>query len=277
MKRRKIAYGEHPSQYGHLYLPDRERASGRAPLVVLVHGGSWSAEFALVVYSAVARDLVARGAVVWNVEYRRLGDGGTGGDGPAHSVPGGGDVSPAHSVPGGGWPQTGRDVVAALRALDGPVAGELAVAGIAVDRQHVSVVGHSAGGQLATWAVAQLGARTDGHRITTVVPQSAVLDLTVDGARDKESVTAFLGASYRQAPRRYTEASPAHAPVTDARLHVVHTTDDRAVPLAMSEHYVAVMTERGQSAMLTEVPGEHACFVNPKTPAHRATLRALGL
>ncbi|WP_448221455.1 alpha/beta hydrolase family protein [Gordonia iterans] len=252
MKRVKVPYGEHRSQYGHLYLPDWDPAEGRAPLVVLVHGGSWSTEYALVVYSAVARDLVARGAVVWNVEYRRREE-------------------------GGGWPQTGRDVVAAIAALDGPVAGELASAGVAVDRRHVAVVGHSAGGQLAAWAVAQLGARTSGHRITTVVPQSAVLDFTVPGARDKESVVAFLGATYDDAPARFVDASPAHAPVVDATVALVHTSGDHAVPLAMSEHYVQVMTARGQNTTLTAVPGGHACFVDPKTPAHRATLRALGL
>lgn len=251
VKRRRVAYGQQPSQFGHLYLPGAA-GSGPVPLVVLVHGGSWSTEFALTINTAVARDLAMRGAAVWNVEYRRREE-------------------------GGGWPQTGRDALAALRALDGPVAAELAAAGVAVNRHDVAVVGHSAGGQLATWAVARLGARTPDHRITTVVPQSAVLDLTVPEVRDKESVAGLMGVPYAVAPDRYREASPAQAPVTDATVAIVHTLDDQAVPPALSRHYAEVMRERGQAVTLTEVPGDHAAFVDPRSPAHRQTLRLLGL
>ncbi|MFT4087093.1 MAG: alpha/beta fold hydrolase [Gordonia sp. (in: high G+C Gram-positive bacteria)] len=251
MTRRKVAYGPDRSQYGHLYLPAARDA--RAPLVVLVHGGSWSTEFALVVESAVARDLAARGAVVWNVEYRRVEE------------------------DGGGWPGTGRDVVDALRALDGPVAERLAVAGVKIDRNSVAVVGHSAGGQLAVWAVARLGAATERHRITTVIPQSAVLDFTVDGVRDKPSVVGLMGRPYPEAVHRYREASPALLDPFDATVEVVHTVDDQAVPVELSRHYVREVTARGQRARLHETPGDHAAFVDPRSAAHRQTLRLLGL
>lgn len=258
VRRVKVAYGEHPEQFGQLYLPDRAaHTTDRAPLVVMIHGGSWSTEFSLTINTAVSRDLAERGAVVWNIEYRRV------------DLNGSGDS-------GGGWPQTGRDVIAALQALDGRVAEELALAGVALYRRDVAVVGHSAGGQLAVWAVAQLGARTQRHRITTVVPQSAVLDLTVPGVRDKPSVVALIGATYDEAPQRYREASPAHAPICDALIAVVHTTQDRAVPVELSRHYAEVMTGRGQPVTLTEVPGDHAAFLDLRSAAHRQTLRTLG-
>ncbi|MFZ2510519.1 MAG: prolyl oligopeptidase family serine peptidase, partial [Gordonia sp. (in: high G+C Gram-positive bacteria)] len=177
---------------------------------------------------------------------------------------------------GGGWPQTGRDVLAALAALDGPVAEQLGLAGIAVDRRDVAVVGHSAGGQLAVWAVAHLGARTQRHRITTVVPQSAVLDFTVPDVRDKASVVALLGATYAEAPQRYRDASPAHGPISDALIAVVHTTQDQSVPVERSRQYVQTMAERGQRVTLTEVPGDHAAFLDLRSAAHRQTLRTLG-
>ncbi len=56
---------------------------------------------------------------MWNIEYRRVGD-------------------------GGGWPATFEDVAAAidhLATLDAPV-----------DLERVSILGHSAGGHLALWA-----------------------------------------------------------------------------------------------------------------------------
>src|SRR4029077_18506322 len=63
-------------------------------------------------------DLVARGWTVWNIEYRRIGD-------------------------GGGWPETYDDVRAAISAL--PVSADRLVA-----------IGHSAGGHLAVRAAADV-------------------------------------------------------------------------------------------------------------------------
>jgi acetyl esterase/lipase len=89
---------------------------------VLIHGGFWRKRYGRELAGGIARDLVARGWAVWNIEYRRLGD-------------------------GGGWPQTGADVVAAIEALPGEAA-------------RIVAIGHSAGGHLATWASAHT--RLDG-------------------------------------------------------------------------------------------------------------------
>jgi len=91
-------------------------------VAVLVHGGFWRARYGLDLQHPIARDLVARGWTVWNVEYRRLGD-------------------------GGGWPETYDDVRRALEALP-------------VDAARVVAIGHSAGGHLAVRAAADV--RLDG-------------------------------------------------------------------------------------------------------------------
>jgi acetyl esterase/lipase len=109
------SYGDHPSQFGELH-------EGGENVAVLVHGGFWRARYGLHLERALAADLVARGWTVWNIEYRRLGD-------------------------GGGWPETGSDVVAAIEALP-------------VEAARVVAIGHSAGGHLATWASAHT--RLDG-------------------------------------------------------------------------------------------------------------------
>jgi acetyl esterase/lipase len=103
------SYGEHPSQFCELH-------PGGEDVAVLVHGGFWRARYGLDLERELAADLVARGWTVWNIEYRRLGD-------------------------GGGWPQTGADVVAAIEALP-------------VEAARIVAIGHSAGGHLATWASA---------------------------------------------------------------------------------------------------------------------------
>ncbi len=255
MRRVKIPYGDEPSTFGHLYLPDADvRGDGRAPVVVLVHGGFWSTDYSLVVYTGVARALADRGVVVWNVEYRR------------------------REEPGGGWPGTGRDVIAAIRALDGPVTDRLATAGIPVDASHAAVVGHSAGGQLAVWAAARLRGATDRFRIATVIAQSPVLDFTETGACDRPSVVALMGGTFEQFPERYREASPSEQEPFDSTIAVIHTTDDDAVPIEMSRRYVTDAVSRGQSAVLYEVPGEgHDAFVDPRSVAMRQTLRVLGV
>ena len=92
VRRTKVEYGSAPSQFGHLYVPSEGLgAAAPARLVVLVHGGSWSVEFGSTTQTAIARMLAERGAAVWNIEYRRIGN-------------------------GGGWPETLLDVAAAVGA-----------------------------------------------------------------------------------------------------------------------------------------------------------------
>jgi acetyl esterase/lipase len=104
------SYGDDPSQVCELH-------GDSAPVAVLIHGGFWRRRYGRELEGGIARDLVARGWSVWNIEYRRLGD-------------------------GGGWPATFEDVEAAIRALP-------------LEADRVVAIGHSAGGQLAVWAAAQ--------------------------------------------------------------------------------------------------------------------------
>ncbi|MFT4043315.1 MAG: alpha/beta hydrolase [Gordonia sp. (in: high G+C Gram-positive bacteria)] len=274
--RSKIAYGPATSQFGHLYLasdylapndsapnysaPNYCAADGtglppRIRPVVLVHGGYWSTEFGLTISSAVARHYAESGALVWNVEYRRVGE------------------------PGGGWPATGRDVIAAIEALDGPVRAALEPPVRArVDWSSVGVVGHSAGGQLAIWSVARLGARTQSTRITTVVVQSAALDLVAAGAAGRTSVCELMGADYVQAPDRYRDASPIEQQPFDAHVVAIHGERDLMIPVEVSREYVRVAGARGQSTELIVIAGEgHDAFVDPRSAGNRQTMRVLGI
>ncbi len=260
MKRTKIGYGEGHSQFGHLYLPTRARPGvddehRPTPVVVIVHGGSWSTDFELIVETPVARDLAERGAIVWNVEYRRTGE------------------------DGGGWPGTGHDVADAILALDGPVRHALPTdLAQRADWSHVSVVGHSAGGQLALWAVSRLAARTPRSIIAVVVVQAPVSDMVRVGERGHVALAAFIGSEFHETPHHYRDASPAHLPSFPAHVAVVHGDLDTVVPLAMSSDYVDAVRSRGQSAELITVLGEgHDAFVDPTSRCHRETLRLLGI
>jgi acetyl esterase/lipase len=125
-------YGDDPSQYGVL--------SGAGPVAVLIHGGFWKAQYGLDLMDALAEDLAARGWVAWNIEYRRLGN-------------------------GGGVPETLDDVGAAI---------DLLAEFDSVDRSRVVAIGHSAGGHLAAWAATRENPRV---AVTGVVSQAGVLDL----------------------------------------------------------------------------------------------------
>ena len=125
-------YGDDPSQYGVL--------SGEGPVAVLIHGGFWKAQYGLELMGALAADLVERGWAAWNIEYRRLGN-------------------------GGGVPETLDDVGAAIDLL-AEIGG--------VDLSRVVAIGHSAGGHLAAWAATREDPRV---ALTAVVSQAGVLDL----------------------------------------------------------------------------------------------------
>jgi acetyl esterase/lipase len=124
-------YGDDPSQYGVLY--------GEGPVAVLIHGGFWKDQYGLDLMVPLAEDLAARGWAAWNIEYRRLGN-------------------------GGGVPSTLDDVSAAIDLL----------ADLPVDRSRVVAIGHSAGGHLAAWAATR---EAPTVALTGVVAQAGVLDL----------------------------------------------------------------------------------------------------
>ena len=144
------SYGDDPSQYGVLY--------GEGPVAVLIHGGFWKAQYGLDLMEPLAHDLASRGWAAWNIEYRRIGN-------------------------GGGVPETLDDVSAAIDLLDE----------LPVDRSRVVAIGHSAGGHLAAWAATRESPRV---AVTGVVSQAGVLDL--ERARELRLsngiVDTFLGA-----------------------------------------------------------------------------------
>lgn len=240
-----IAYGPDRSQFGELYRPDRAPNPGT---VVIIHGGFWRARYAVPLGRPLAADLCGRGYACWNIEYRRVGN-------------------------GGGWPATLADVAAAIDRL----------AELDVDTSQVVTVGHSAGGQLAVWAAGRArlpaGVAGAGPRIevTAAVSQAGVLDLAT-AARQRVGDTAvpeLLGGSPEDVPERYQVADPmARVPLRQPVL-CVHSRADENVPYAQSEAYVAAARAAGAPAALLEVPGDHMALIDPATPAWAAVRDAL--
>jgi acetyl esterase/lipase len=244
-------YGPHRSQRADLYLP---LGAGPHPVMVLLHGGSWHKRYGKVVMRGLAGDLLRRGWAVWNVEYRRLGE-------------------------GGGWPATFEDVAAAidhLRTLRAPL-----------DLDGVSFLGHSAGGHLALWAGTRAelpaGAPGAGPAVvpTRVIAQAAVCDLA--GAYrvwHGGPVRALIGGSPEQFPERYAVADPLQLPPPEVPTLFVHGTADRVVSIKPVRRYVSRAREAGAGVELIEIDGaagSHRAHVDPRGQAWTAVTRWLGL
>ena len=238
------AYGSDSSQFGELSLPNQPSKG----TIVILHGGFWLSQYGLALGRPLAADLAARGYTAWNLEYRRVGN-------------------------GGGWPATLADVAAGIDMLDE----------LGVDTDAVVAVGHSAGGQLAVWAAGRSGlpdgAVGSGPRVAFrgVVSQAGVLDL-VTAANNQVGGTAvpdFLGGLPDQVPARYAIADPTHAIPLDVPVLCVHAKADENVPYSMSVQYVSTATAAGAQATLVTVPGDHFTLIDPTSPDWAAVVDAL--
>jgi acetyl esterase/lipase len=244
----KIGYGPDPSQYGELHLP---AAAGRRPgVVVVLHGGFWRSGYGAELGTPLAADLANSGITAWNVEYRRLGN-------------------------GGGWPATFSDVAAAVDALAGPVNER---AGGQVDLDRVVTLGHSAGGHLAAWLAGRPKLPPDAPgaaprvKVSGVVSQAGVLDLVAADAAGLggRSATALLGGSAEQWPDRYRLASPAALLPLGVPVVCVHGDADHNVPLSQSQGFTRAAVAAGDRAELVTLAGvDHFALIDPESDAWR--------
>src|SRR5690606_161093 len=115
-----VRYGDHPDQVIDLRRPAADRPT--RPLVAVIHGGFWRADYDRTHTAPLAADLAGRGHPVAQLEYRRTGQ------------------------PGGGWPGTFDDIAAAMAALERWAADALGAGALPP-----VLLGHSAGGHLALW------------------------------------------------------------------------------------------------------------------------------
>ncbi|NES16379.1 MULTISPECIES: S9 family peptidase [Micromonospora] len=239
-----VAYGDHPDQ-----LADLRRPAGDGPprpLVVVVHGGFWRAEYDRGHTGPMAAALAALGHPVAQLEYRRTGQ------------------------PDGGWPNTLTDVLAGVAAL--PALAAAALPGRVAPGPPI-LVGHSAGGHLALYAAAHDPAAVAGVlALAPVADLAEAYRLDLDGG----AVAALLGGGPTEFPDRYAAADPSALVPIRVRTVVMHGRLDQQVPIGISRSWVAAARSTGSPTSLLELPEcEHFGLIAPDSAAWPRVVAAL--
>lgn len=235
----QIRYGDDPAQIGELSRP-KGASKG---VVVVIHGGFWRSMYDLSLGRPLAESLVAEGWTAYNLEYRRVGN-------------------------GGGWPTTFDDIAAGIDAL--ATVDDL-------DTSKVVTLGHSAGGHLAVWAAGR-PELTDTDwadpavAVTAAVSQAGVLDLA---AAVREGLGAGATEAFMGADGDYDLADPSVMIPLGVPVRCVHGSSDDVVPLSQSVAYVDKARAAGADATLVEVEGDHFAVIDPSSTAWTRTLATL--
>ncbi|RYE70537.1 MAG: alpha/beta hydrolase [Rhizobiaceae bacterium] len=246
----RSTYGNDPNQFGDLRLP---AGPGPHPVVVLIHGGCFRAQYASLRDLAPMGDaLKAEGIATWNIEYRRLGQ------------------------QGAGWPGTYQDVGAAIDHL------RTIARRFDLDLSRVVIVGHSAGGHLAMWSAAR-GKLPAESAIAAARPLNPIGVIDLAGPLDLREnienyhaecgapvITQMLGGTPAEHPDRYREASAAGQLPLGVPQVLIWGEHENFMPRTLAHAYVARAIGAGDKARLVVAPhAGHFEIASPTTSAWR--------
>jgi acetyl esterase/lipase len=190
----------HELQYGLLWLPKTLASAGKAPLIVLIHGGCWLNAYDIKHSFPLSSALAEAGYAVWSLEYRRTGDA------------------------GGAWPGSFEDIRQGLAFTSN-------LEDYPVDLDRIVIIGHSAGGHLA------LLAASENQHITGVIGLAAITDIIGYSRGVNSCQTAsidFMGGTYEEVPAAYEAANPASKPI-HANTRLLYGDIDSIVPVEQSQ------------------------------------------
>jgi len=228
-----IYYGVDSQQFGHLYKPEGANA---VPVVIVIHGGYWKDNHDLDSYptSAIVNYLQEFSLAVWNLEYRRMDSVGENTQAP--------------------WPAVFEDIANGIDHLEKIKAQE------GLDLKRTLVIGHSAGGLLATWAGSrrQIAVNSELYRnqplqIQQVISIAGILNLfAADDVDQPMQITRLMGGDKTTHPTRYAACDPStlHKPNID--LTLIHGAQDSCVKVSQAQNYCDLAQGRVKKVIMAE-------------------------
>ena len=237
----KIAYGEHPDQFGLLWLPNPKVAI-KKPTVALLHGGCWMRAYDIHHTAALATALAQAGYPVWNIEYRRADENQS------------------------AWPTSLQDVRRGLLALH-----QLSNYGVTLDE--VAILGHSAGGHLALLLAAEASQLIPSEcNDVFVVGLAAITDIAAYASGDnscQRCTALFMGGTPNGIPDAYAAANPIgkeiNIPVT-----LLQGDADQVVP---ADQFNSLRGKTVTRQLISDAG--HFDWIHPGTPAFQTLLHIL--
>jgi acetyl esterase/lipase len=243
------------------------------PVIVYIHGGAWVGGHRGV-YDEVGFDQIcddAQDCVPRGPFYARRGIAGF-------------SVSYTLArVDASSWPQAIRDIVLAIRHIREHAAT------YNIDPQRIAVLGHSAGGHLASlvgtlsgdedflWGVTD----SSSSRVSLVMDYFGPTDFEFVGVRGEEyspygAIEGFLGGSYGEMAGTWRDASPAAHVTVDAPVFVIaHGTDDGDVSYPISESFRDTLMRAGVETHFVRIEGGRHGFTNEEDLTVRYVLEPL--
>ncbi len=243
-----LRYADHQRGFAELRLPD---GKGPFPLAVIYHGGCWKTGIASQAYMApLATRWQQQGIATLNVDYREVGD-------------------------GGGWPGSFTDWADSAKLID-----EVA-ARYPIERNRVTLVGHSAGALPAQWLASAQGKDGPiGKRSALKARAAIVLDGPGDVGAEQpafdalcqfSAVDPFMGAAPAAALDRYSAISPAtYAPQLAEILFV-----QAKLPAPSATTQAALAAGGAQVAVRENVGQSHFAIITPGNPVYEANAAAM--
>lgn len=244
-----MRYGAVATQVADVFEPSQATDS----LVLLLHGGFWDDADRMRAWSA-GHALAGAGHLTAAVEYR---------------------------CGKGRWRDALDDVLQAIDQIR--LSGREWTLHNEMPR-FTTVVGHSAGGQLALWAGSRASLpstcrwHADDIQVTGAVVLAPIADLrrAAELGIGNDAVTNFLGGAPTEIPDDYALTDPSLlSPSVPVRL--LHGPDDELVPVELSERYAAHLSDTGVADWeFTKVDGAgHRSWGDPSSAAWPAVTGAV--
>ena len=216
---KKVHYGNDSQQFAHLYIPSNKNKL--TPVVIVIHGGYWKDNHTLDTYAtrAIVDYLQGFNVAIWNLEYRRMDS-----------------VGDNIKAP---WPATFIDIATGIDWLQHISLEE------GLDLNQLLLIGHSAGGHLATWAASRSMIPPSSPlfspqalAIKNVISISAILDLTASNDLDQPlQVQRLMGGTPEDVPERFQACNPSCLSTEQLNLTLVHGERDTCVNIAQLKRY----------------------------------------